>query len=268
MKNLFKVIYKIIKNSILCIRFPFLYPRNRFTGLHYNNWKVRDYYAKLINKYKYNGKENPGTKKVYNLKVNEYKTLGTYYTYWTNWWAGILYNIIVWYHDVFLQILHCIPTYTELDNMPNGWRKAFGIQICKEIKHALIKVGGKKALYKYRITQIKEKYGELYWYDEYSYVEVQKIIQKYEYISARTCIECGDLATGYTPYEYWKSPYCDNCRPKNSKYFIDFGLKVKVDDEEYTSDSWYGYTGDINHRTDKFEEVKNNYKEYIEISEK
>ena len=41
-----------------------------------------------------------------------------------------------------------------------------------------------------------------------------------------------------------------------------------MDDEEYTSDNWYGYTGDINHRTDKFEEVKNNYKEYIEISEK
>ena len=152
--NLLKIIYNTIKSSILCIRFPFLYPRNRFTGLHYNNWKVKNYRNKLVEKYQYNGKQDPGTKKVYNLKVNKYKTLGTYYIYWTNWWAKILYNSITWYHDVFLQILHCVPTYTELDAMPTGWRKAFGIQMCKEIKYALIKVGGKKALYNYRIIQI------------------------------------------------------------------------------------------------------------------
>ena len=268
MKNPFKLIYKAIQSSILCIRFPFLYPRNRFTGLHYNNWKVKEYCSKLAEKYKYNGKQDPGAKKVYNLKISKYNTLGTYYTYWTNWWAEILYNTITWYHNVFLQILHCIPTYTELDAMPSGWRKAFGIQMCKEIKHALLKAGGKKALYKYRITQIKEKYGELCWYDGFSYVDVQKIIQKYEYISARTCIECGNVATGYTPIEYWKSPYCDNCKPKDSKYFIDFGLRVKVNDKEYTSDTWYGYTGDINYRDNDLGKVKNNYKEYIENSEK
>ena len=148
--------------------------------------------------------------------------------------------------------------------MPNGWRKAFGIQMCKEIKQALIKAGGKKALYKYRITQIKEKYGELCWYDEYSCIDVRKIIHKYEYISARTCIHCGDLATGYTPFEYWKSPYCDNCKPKDSKYFIDFGLKVKVNNKEYVSDDWYGYTGNINYRNNQ--EAENNYKEYLENS--
>ena len=264
MKNPFKLIYKIIESSILCIRFPFLYPRNRFSGLHYNNWGIKNYCNRLVEKYKYNGKQDPGTKKVYNLKINEYKTLGTYYTYWINWWAKVLYNITVWYHDVFLQIIHCVPTYTELDSMPTGWRKAFGIQMCKEIKYALIKVGGKEALYKYRITQIKEKYGELRWYDAYSCVDVQKIIQKYEYISARTCINCGDLATGYTPYEYWKSPYCDNCKPKNSKYFIDFGLGVEVDNEKYTSDTWYGYSGNINYRNNQ--EAENNYREYIENS--
>lgn len=266
MKNPFKLIYKAIQSSILCIRFPFLYPRNRFTGLHYNNWKVKNCCSKLAEKYKRGGTKGPGTKKVYNLKVDKYKTLGTYYTYWTTWWAKILYNSITWYHNIFLQIPHCIPTYIELDAMPEGWRKSFGIQMCKEIKHALLKAGGTKALYKYRITQIKEKYGELCWYDEYSYLDVRKIIQKYEYISARTCIKCGELATGYTPIEYWKSPYCDNCKPKDSKYFINFGLRVKVDDKEYTSDSWYGYTGNINYRDNQ--EAENNYKEYIEISEK
>ena len=94
MKNPFKLIHRIIKSSILCIRFPFLYPRNRFTGLHYNNWKIQNYCTKLIEKYKYSGKQDPGNKKVYNLKVDKYKTLGTYYTYWTTWWAKILYNSI------------------------------------------------------------------------------------------------------------------------------------------------------------------------------
>ena len=110
----------------------------------------------------------------------------------------------------------------------------------------------------------KEKFGQLRWYDAGSSVDIQKIIQKYEYISARTCIHCGDLATGYTPFEYWKSPYCDNCKPKNSKYFIDFGLKVKVDDKDYESEDWYGYIGDINCRNN--EEAENNYKEYIKNS--
>ena len=53
MRNPFRLIYKAIQSSILCIRFPFLYPRNRFTGLHYNNWRIKKYCSKLIEKYKY-----------------------------------------------------------------------------------------------------------------------------------------------------------------------------------------------------------------------
>ncbi len=36
-----------IDSIILCIWFPFLYPRNRFTGLHYNNWKILDKITEL-----------------------------------------------------------------------------------------------------------------------------------------------------------------------------------------------------------------------------
>ena len=52
-------------------------------------------------------------------------------------------------------------TYTELDDMPTGWRLAFGLDMCREIKEELIKFD---YLDKYRITQIKEKYGSLRWY--------------------------------------------------------------------------------------------------------
>ena len=34
----------------MCIKYPFLYPRNRFTGLHYNNWKLHQYH---VNNYKH-----------------------------------------------------------------------------------------------------------------------------------------------------------------------------------------------------------------------
>ena len=36
--------YYAVKSSILCLRFPFLYPRNRWTDKHYNNWKLYDYH--------------------------------------------------------------------------------------------------------------------------------------------------------------------------------------------------------------------------------
>ena len=42
--NLLKIVYNTIKSSILCIRFPFLYPRNRFTGNHYDCWKIIEYH--------------------------------------------------------------------------------------------------------------------------------------------------------------------------------------------------------------------------------
>lgn len=252
--NLKRYTIDAVKASILCIRFPFLYPRNRFSGLHYNNWRVKDCCSKLVEKYKYHGKQDPGSKKVYNLKVDKYETLGTYYTYWTNWWAGILYNIITWYHDVFLQILHCIPTYTELDAMPKGWRKAFGIQMCKEIKYYLKKKG---LLRTYRVLQVKEKYGCLEWYDSYTCAEVQKVINKYQYISKYTCCICGELATASTPIEYWASPYCDKCFPSNSKYRLTYGMK---------DNGWYGWTGNINgYSEEKYNELKKNYEEYMNL---
>lgn len=47
-------------------------------------------------------------------------------------------------------------TYTELDDMPDGWRIAFGDQMCEEIHQELVKFN---FLNEYRIVQIKEKYG-------------------------------------------------------------------------------------------------------------
>lgn len=202
---------KIVPSIYLCIRFPFLYPRNRFTGLHYNNWKIHDKLKKLVNEaYNFGGKEEG-----YKMTVK-------------NRWKWIQYKTLKWFHDDFLQVVCCIPTHTELDAMDTGWRKAFGIQMCKEIKQALLDAGGRKALINYRITQIKEKWGSLQWYDCGAPEEVRKIVAKYEYISERTCISCGRPAKGLS--RGWIYPYCEDCAGDNEL------------DEYYTEEMpWYGY---------------------------
>lgn len=113
-------------------------------------------------------------------------------------------------------------SYTELDDMPIGWRKAFGIALCTELKEVLIKGN---ILDKYRISQIKEKFGELRWYDFGNTKEGFKIIGKYSDLSRKTCINCGKDATKIS--KGWIAPYCDDCIGDRSYYIIG-------DEEDYT----------------------------------
>ena len=259
---------KTIKSIILCIRFPFLYPRNRFTGLHYNNYKLQNLIEKLnkghiqdiwfdtttVDDKPYastlvkdgdiysikivNGKiqitrnlkivlEEPFSffgegliKRVYatnknfifvvseDFELNKRVIIIKNHTFKT-----FLAYILRFIYNYPLQWIHCVPTFTELDSMPDGWRKAFGIQMCKEIKQALKEIN---YLRKYRIMQIKEKYGSLRWYDAGNNIEIQNIIDKYERISAKTCINCGKPAKYIS--RGWISPYCENCIDKNFEY--------------------------------------------------
>lgn len=107
-----------------------------------------------------------------------------------------------------------------------GWRKAFGIQLCKELKDAL-KRGG--MLHTWNITDIKEKYGSLQIYDDGATEEVHDIINKYDYISSRTCIVCGRGAKYRT--KGWEKPYCEEHLPEGSSA-----------DEYYKDFNWYGWT--------------------------
>ena len=97
---------------------------------------------------------------------------------------------------------------TWLDDMPEGWRRAFGEQMCEEIKEELIRCN---YLDKYRIMQIKEKFGALRWYDcgIPDGCKVWDIVSKYEKISAYTCIKCGEPATKISTG--WICPWCDKC---------------------------------------------------------
>ena len=103
-------------------------------------------------------------------------------------------------------------SYTELDAMPNGWRKAFGIQMCEELREELIKFN---YLHKYRILQIKEKYGELRWYDFGIPInsKIWDIVDKYTELSRHTCMICGAPAET-TSDGYWLETICDKCKGK------------------------------------------------------
>lgn len=143
------------ENKLLCERYPFLIPWNRWSG----------------------------------MRITEAQNGG--------YWPGNPTAIPDYNYE-----------YTELDNMPDGWLSAFGVQMCEEIREALIEDGD---LDRYRVEQIKEKYGGLRWYDNGCKVgsRVHDIVRKYEYMSQETCIVCGKPATRITLG--WISPFCDEC---------------------------------------------------------
>ena len=284
--NLIKKIKNIISSTILCIRFPFLYPRNRWDGEHHTSLllnlssklrkkaqqeiyitvkldKTGERYYDKIDFFDYKVRLDKTNEKltiknkIDSLEIdlpgiiwksNMFEILGVKLDFtWvsgnpvvvvyvtpmdpedkTNYgftgrykslviskWYNFWYKVIDWIDDNVLDKIFFLPSYTELDAMDAGWRKAFGIQMCKEIKAELKK---HKFLYKYRIVQIKEKFGYLHWYDSGTPKDskVYDIIRKYEQISAKTCIVCGKPATKMS--SGWISPYCNDCVVPGRKY--------------------------------------------------
>lgn len=224
-------IKKIISSCILCIRFPFLYPRNRFTDKHYNNWKIIEFHRKHFNDaFKAIPLEEIDEKakaEINNRKRQRYHLLELFEIKKGKKFLAYKIMFLDWLNEKPFQWFHIIPTYTELDMMPTGWRKAFGIQMCKEVKAQLLKDGGRKLLRKYRITQIKEKYGTLRWYCTWGSNSLYHILDRYEDLSAKICIKCGKpaevISTG------WISPYCKNC----------IGNRDSISIEEYYNPSNY-----------------------------
>lgn len=177
--------------------------------------------------------------------------------------------------------------YTIMDDMPKGWRIAFGDDLLEELREELIKYN---YLDEYFPVQIKEKFGGLRWYDNgypigtlsEDYKEIRRaydetipqydwktqtlkqigrehyiswyfddvpegmtkedvdeynkdsvtiyhlhdiierckipeILRKYEELSYKTCIICGKPAKYIT--NGWISPYCEDCIKKvNDSY--------------------------------------------------
>ena len=164
------------KNRRLCERYPFLIPRNRFSG----------------------------------MRITEAGNGG--------FWPGNPEAIPPYDYQ-----------YTELDDMPDGWRIAFGIQMLEELREELIR---HDCLDKYMIVQIKEKYGFMHWYDSGNTEHGREIIEKYADMSKRICIDCGKparfISTG------WIRPLCGECAEMISGMVVH--IDVWVDDMEDDED--------------------------------
>lgn len=301
--NVGRYVYKFLHtldSVYLCLRFPFLYPRNRFTDRYYNNWKIQEkvdkwkkestlslricmfkdeskYFCTQTNElpevkqkqsdsnpenvmyyidngtkdgyYLYDKSQNQKLNSIVKVKNNNDSGYDMYIYHPVCKWLKIddiinkdsgkivfkhgkytevyttivqdrklnlMANVLDWYHKYVLGVIFGIPTFNELDSLDEGWRRNFGIDICKEIKEQLKK---EDYLYKYRIVQIKQKYGTLHWYDARSSKEILNIISKYENISYRTCISCGKPAKYITTG--WVLPFCEECISESSKLSAD-----------------------------------------------
>jgi hypothetical protein len=127
-------------------------------------------------------------------------------------------------------------SYTELDNMPDAWKDVFGLFMCEYIKQNLMDAN---YLDKYRIMQIKEKYGTLRWYDngvpKSIYDKHCEIISKYEKLSGEVCFDCGAEPTvGQT--RGWILFLCEKCGSKQ-KDFVRFKKLIDVYKDEVDNES-------------------------------
>ena len=115
---------------------------------------------------------------------------------------------------------------TWYNDIPKGWRKAFGKDFSKDLKKVLIKTD---SLYSFHFQEIKEKYGTLRIYGYPFNEEIEKIFDKYETLSYYTCIKCGKKAEVMSVG--WISPYCKKCHRKtfgeNAKY-IEIGKEEEI----------------------------------------
>lgn len=133
-------------------------------------------------------------------------------------------------------------TSTYLDDIPIGWKKAFGEMMCEEIKQELIRCN---YLDEFRIIQAKEKFGQARIYTNGTPVgcKVLEIIDKYSVLSENICIICGKPDVPITN-NGWISPYCKKCYTTPSKWYVeeypnevDHWIETHVEDwEEYNKE--------------------------------
>jgi hypothetical protein len=114
---------------------------------------------------------------------------------------------------------------TWLDEIPIGWRKRFGKELCDDIKNYISKHNIKN----YHIRQMKEKWNCLEIYDNSDNEFYNEIHQKYQDLSEKTCVYCGKPATWVTTNGWYES-VCDDCKKTQ---FIDKSTCFKKINDEY-----------------------------------
>ena len=140
------------------------------------------------------------------------------------------YKFLNWFDEKILDRLFPYPAYTEWDSLKQypGWYSKFGQELLDEIYRQLKKEG---LLYKFRIYDIKEKFGVLEIYTNRLSNDVCNIISKYRNLSWDTCIHCGKPSEVYTTS--WISPYCNDCIDKLKRKPNVKPIKPNNDENDY-----------------------------------
>ena len=103
--------------------------------------------------------------------------------------------------------------YNHYNDIPEGWRIAFGERWCKDIQAEYEKMS-KEEQEDFFVVQLKEKFGSFRQYFSTGNDAIFEITRKYEELSERTCIHCGAPATRIS--RDWISPWCDEHAPEGS----------------------------------------------------
>ena len=108
----------------------------------------------------------------------------------------------------------------DLDFLYDGWVNSFIPQMKDELFDSL-----GSYVERFNVVEIKEKFGKivLHWYfdldclqDVYVedieelYEQIGNLMYKYEEISGKTCIVCGEQGV-MRDDDYWITPWCDKC---------------------------------------------------------
>lgn len=104
-------------------------------------------------------------------------------------------------------------SFTMYDEIPPGWKRAFGKIMLEEYRDELIK---HDYLDKFQWVEVKEKYGTLRLYSNAVPREMPDLESKYDYISGFFCISCGRMNVPVLT-DGWVEPLCESCYNKRIK---------------------------------------------------
>lgn len=107
---------------------------------------------------------------------------------------------------------------TWLDDMPSGWRRAFGDLWCEDVHRELVKTN---MVRKIRVQQLKEKYGQFRQYFSNIPGDLLRVIDDYEIVSEYICCRCGKLDSPIIDNYGWYEPVCLECFLKCGRRTID-----------------------------------------------
>lgn len=130
---------------------------------------------------------------------------------------------------------------TILDNMPLGWKVAFGEMMAFDLLKACKKDDIDPNDLKF--IEVKEKYGSLRCYTNITGSNIQNVLDDYEQVSQNICCICGKIDTPQLN-NGWMVPVCKKCYKEklhvNGNYEKNVNLKNSIIPDYYTVHKYNG----------------------------